>query len=485
MKKYIFILLSLLTLASCSKDKQDNESWKNLDESSRQRYFVNQFAYNMISVYYLWKDEIADGLKLWKTTDDPIAKVRELRYKDATGKDIDKWTVVTDDFESFQGQVTGNTKSMGFDFNLYYADASKEYVAIIINFTYPDSPAYEAGIKRGDVIVALNDEVLTPANYKTLINSTILGGGSAKLTFADGSEKSLTAVQMYLNPVTCYKVIEKGGRKIGYLHFASFTLDAAPDLVNVFRDFTNSGITELVLDLRYNGGGYMTTSEVLSSLIAPPDYVEAGAIFQRDIYNSILTEAWGESITRFTTDFSIEGTLGDYTVSTKGINPCISKLHVIMTGSSASASESTVCGLMPYMDISLVGQKSYGKYCGGYIVDGKYWYDLYKSEMSEESYNAGIKYTDNWGVYVMVSRYADKDGNTPCMPDGFQPDIEVEDNPLDGHQLGDEDETMLAAALAGKAPAAKREAGTRSHFRLLEEQYERPNYAIYSNLRHK
>ena len=71
----------------------------------------------------------------------------------------------------------------------------------------------------------------------------------------------------------------------------------------------------------------------------------------------------------------------------------------------------------------------------------------------------------DWGIYVMISRYADKNGSTPCMPDGFVPDFGVEDNPLDGCQLGDPGETMLAFALSragyrpvSKAPSALREA---------------------------
>ena len=59
----------------------------------------------------------------------------------------------------------------------------------------------------------------------------------------------------------------------------------------------------------------------------------------------------------------------------------------------------------------------------------------------------GVKYAKNWGIYVMIGRYADRDGNTPCMPDGFIPDIEVYDNPLDGYQLGDPNETMLKTVL--------------------------------------
>lgn len=146
------------------------------------------------------------------------------------------------------------------------------------------------------------------------------------------------------------------------------------------------------------------------------------------------------------------------------------------------------------MDVEIIGEQTYGKYCSGMIFSGSTWFSWYKDVllkskdnggmgMSQEEYNKATKYTDNWGIYVMVSRYADKNGNTPCMPDGFIPDIAAEDVPWDGYQLGDPEETMLKVALksAGytsssirtKAPAA---GGEQKNLLLLEEQIRRPEF---------
>ena len=89
--------------------------------------------------------------------------------------------------------------------------------------------------------------------------------------------------------------------------------------------------------------------------------------------------------------------------------------------------------------------------------------------MNTKSYNAAIEKSNNWGIYVMVSRYADKDGNTPCMPNGYAPDIEVSDDPLDGYELGDERETMLSVALNGIAPKAP--SSGRVHHQVLETSH--------------
>jgi C-terminal processing protease CtpA/Prc len=246
----------------------------------------------------------------------------------------------------------------------------------------------------------------------------------------------------------------------------------------VFRYFKAQAVSELILDLRYNGGGYAFTAEVLASMIVPEKEVNNGSVFQREIYNSILAEAWGEEKANFKTDFSIDVDNQKIEVSTTGANLNISKMHVIMTGSSASASESLVCGLLPYMDIEIVGQKSHGKFCGGLIVDAPTWYGWMKDEMSVEKYNAALEATDNWGIYVMVSRYADKDGNTACMPDGFVPDVEATDNPLDGYQLGDENESMLSVVLNPDRKAVSTRKVSLSGMAKLEEQMPRVSVRI-------
>ena len=104
------------------------------------------------------------------------------------------------------------------------------------------------------------------------------------------------------------------------------------------------------------------------------------------------------------------------------------------------------------MDITLVGEQSHGKYTTGIMLEGPEFYEdnaeQVKKNMGSIGVTEGKKYTDNWGLYVMWSRFADKNGETRCMPDGLTPDVEVGDKPWDGYQLGDAQETMLAVVLA-------------------------------------
>ena len=438
-------LAALSMIAACHKtDKISSEE----QEQRMTNYYVNAFAYNMMSTYYLWVEEISDAMSKWKVYDEPKSKIAEIRYKDSAGKDIDRWTMISDNIGDFLGSVTGNTKTYGMDIALYRLKADSDEIVAVVRFTYAGSPAAEAGIKRGDVITKVNGKAITMNNYLDLVPDELLGGDNVILTLHDGRTVSLVSVNMYENPVGPYTVFEHGGRKIGYLHFSGFTLDACDDLIEVCRKFKEEGIEELVLDLRYNGGGYVFTEGVLASMIAPESAVTAKEVFSTEVYNKTLTDAWGKEETRFDTSFTLndEGERREY--STAGANLGLSRLWVITSSGSASASESLLCCLKPYMNITIVGEQTHGKYCGGIITEAVKWYEAVKDDLDSELYENGKEAVKGWGIYVMISRYADKDGVTISMPDGIAPDYPCEDDPTEKAQLGDPSEKMLSTVLA-------------------------------------
>ena len=440
--KIIILACAVLALNSCFFDaKPDTPE----EESALSIKYVNQYAFNVMSVYYLWKDEIKEGLENWMTNDDPKEKVKAIRYKDASGKDIDRWTQLTDDYLGFVQSIEGVSSTYGYEFTLFYTSPSKDYVAVVVTFVYADSPAEKAGLKRGDAIVEVDGAPIPMSDYSEIIKNKLMNSARCSIKLSDGRTASMTAVEMYCNPVHIAKVFDCGGKKVGYLHFTAFTLGACEDLIKVCHDFKAQGVSELILDLRYNGGGYVATEEVLASMLAPEANVIAGDLFMTEVYNDILSKAKDgfESDTFFKNKFTLDGKKYD----TSNDNLGLTKIYAILTGNSASASEAIVCGLKPYTDLTIIGQQSYGKYCSGVVIEGANWYENYKNELKARDYKNGVKYAANWGLYVMIGRYADKDGNTGCMPDGFAPDVEVADAPLDGYQLGDPNETMLKTAL--------------------------------------
>lgn len=439
----------LVGISACGH-KQDPESTEEewpYGEKDRLNA-INTFAYNTMSVYYLWKDEIADDLATWKRTDNPVDKVKSVRYKDSSGKDIDKWTMLTEDIEAMKNSTAGVSTTYGFDFKLYFTDSSKKELCMVVTVVYPGGPAEKAGFKRSDIFTKIGGKTITADNYSSLVYDGFLYAPKCTLTDSYGKTHDLTAVEMYENPVLLAKVFKFSGKKVGYLLFNRFTLNACYDLVEAGKFFTSEGIDDLILDMRYNGGGYVITESVLASMLAPIEEVKAGSVFETAVYNDILARTWGKDDSHFAEEFTFSDSNGEHKVNLEGANPGIKHLYAILTEDSASASESVLVGLMPYLDVKIFGQQSYGKYCTGVMYSAKDWYNDYDEVLDDKQRKLGKEFAGKWGIYVMISRYADKNGNTPCMPDGFKPDFYVNDNPVESYQLGDEREAMLSAVLS-------------------------------------
>ena len=456
MKKFFPVFAAVLVMASCTSKIEHDNAQGGTDLSGQggdtevadDVFFTNYFAFNTVSTYYLWCEECSEAIRSWKEDDNPVAKVLTMRYKDNEGKDIDKWTQMLVDPEEFIGSVEGTGKTSGFDFTLYWYDPSHTSLVAVVTYLCPGGPAAKAGLKRGDAIAAVNGQVMTANNYVDIVNDCLLGGDSVRLGMIGGDEITLTPVQMYEDPVNIYKTIDYAGSKIGYLHYTSFGAASYSSLIKACSYFKKEGIRTLVLDLRYNGGGSTYAEQTLASMLAPEADVLAGKVFLKTIYNATLTEAFGNDDELFSTDYNFTYNRQNFSYSVKDAVIGLEHIYVIMTrNGSASASEALVCGLLPYTDVRIVGDGSIGKYCGGYVLSGADWFEDNKKYITSDYYTRGKRSIGTWGIYVMVSKYADVNGNTPCMPDGFTPDIQVADDPLDGHQLGDPEESMLSAAL--------------------------------------
>ncbi len=469
-----FFLSALLLVFSCKKQETTPQITPGTPTRDDQ-YYTNLFAYNIMNPYYLWRDKVLKELEEWDYTLDPVEKVASLRYKEG-GKLVDQWTRLMEDYTPFQSSITGNGKSFGLDFVLLRVKDSED-VVMEITLTYADSPARKAGLKRGDVVRTVDGITLNMSNYSEILNNKIYYfPETIRLGLANGSVVSMTAVQMYANPVHTARTLEVKGRKVGYLHFTDFTLDACKDLVDVFRQFKADGIQELVLDLRYNSGGYIITGQVLASLIAPPEVVQRKEIFNMDVYNSILGPKM-DTETRFAPTMEVTLSSGKIMLNMLNANPGVKRLWVLVTGQSASASESLICGLMPYMDVQLVGTRTMGKFCGGYMITAENWFKQLQKQKTDINFDEAFRYTKTWGLYVIASRYTDCNGVTLSMPEGIPADYEAYDDPRDGAQLGDPTEAMLSVALGHMSglPVAMPTKGALDRF---EVPFEKPGSGV-------
>lgn len=446
------LIISGYVITGCTKEEGNSDNSGDKSKITEETRYANRFAREALEIYYYWNEEISKDLNQLdpEKNSDPIATVEKIRYHDGTNE-IDKWTMLTDNMDEFTSSVEGVTTTYGYTPKVYLLSENSNKVIAAVAFVSENSPAEKAGIKRGDLIYKIDGKTLTTENYLDLFYSSQIKLSMAKLdgyTITPTTELSLEAVKMYENPILCDSVYNLDGKKVGYLAYSSFDLKSIPELINICKEFKNEGIKELILDLRYNGGGYVITENVLASMFAPQVNVTNKDIFEKEDYNEFFTKYYEQegisTITRFQTEYNYKDM--DLNVSTKDANIGLEKIYGIITGNSASASEALLSGLMPYMDIELIGEQSHGKYCTGWML------------AAEDAYDKVPQVIKDWGIYVMVSIYKNVKDETPCMPNGLTPNVKAEDNPLETYQLGDENEAMLRVALekAGKVYPASR-----------------------------
>lgn len=414
---------------------------------------ATSFVAEVASDVYLWKYEIIRDLKKNldpNTCEDPIKAWDNTRYMSG---DIDRWSIVTDDYASFYNSTQNIEVTYGWSVT-FYRIKDTDYVYFSVNYVSPDSPAALAGIKRGDCILKYNDEFITIDNYWDIYKSSngifeayeIING-----TLTPRITVELTAKEMYENPILVHKIFDVNGKKVGYIHYTGFDEKSIEPLKAISIEFKKAGVTELILDLRYNGGGMVKTEEIMAAMYGPWADTTTKTLYQQDVWNKdymdYYIETYGAEYLYHYLNVTSDLKGKETTYIDQSYNIGLKKIYAIVSSGTASASESILVGLMPYVPIEIIGsENTHGKYCTGWVLSAPMWY----TELTEQGKTpAGIS---NWGFYVMISRYADKDGNCPIMPNGFTPTINAKDRPEDGYQLGDENETMLAAALqaAGK-----------------------------------
>jgi C-terminal processing protease CtpA/Prc len=287
-----------------------------------------------------------------------------------------------------------------------------------------NSPAEAAGIKRGNVFNRVDGITLTLDNYLSLL----FGRDSYSLGFAEviedeviptDREVSLIASEFQENPIFLDSVYNLSGRKIGYFVYNQFISDFDQELHDLFAVFKSQGINDLIIDLRYNPGGKISTAKLLASLIAPADQVNNGSVFSSYVWNDILEQYWLDEQGPESPNLVVK-----FTPTANNLN--FDKVYFLVTRNSASASETLINSLIPYMDVTLIGETTSGKYTGSITLHNE-----------ERSFN--------WAIQPIVLKTVNADGNTE-FKDGFAPDYLVEDDLF--APLGSIEEDMLAQALS-------------------------------------
>jgi C-terminal processing protease CtpA/Prc len=220
--------------------------------------------------------------------------------------------------------------------------------------TYPGSPAADAGLDRGQYLVSVGGkpvaDLITSGEIATIFGPEQIGY-STEIAWRvpGGSERRATLSKRLVTIPTVSQtaVIASGSARVGYIHFRNFVQPSVEALNTAFQQLRDQGATELVLDVRYNGGGLVSVAQHLAGLIAGAPLV--GQVFVQFTHNDKQTSR--NTAYRFESKPQALG---------------LTRLAVIATRGSASASEAIINGLRPYLDVKVVGDTTYGKPVGQY-----------------------------------------------------------------------------------------------------------------------
>jgi C-terminal processing protease CtpA/Prc len=381
-RKYSFIVaISAIILSSCISNSLLDEL---VDDRS-----PNEELYYIMQNYYYWYSRVPSVNP--NSFADPYALLDHTMYKA-----VDRWSFVTSYYEFMQYYQSGEME--GYGILLIEGPNSDLYTA----FLYDDSPLKLQGVKRGWRLLKIDNIEVTSGNFYELLSSS----ASNTFVFLDenGMQQTVSASKksVSINTVLYKNTYIRGADKIGYLVLESFIEPTENELATAFNYFKTEGITELILDLRYNGGGLVNVANFLAASINAS--VTSGSVFIKYIYNDKLSN--NNSIERF---------------EDSGFNLSLNRLVVIATSNTASASELVINSLEPFLDVVIVGDDTHGKPVGMSVFQYQGWAF---APVLFETVNS-----NNQGGYL----------------NGLKADVYVEDDLT--HDWGDTLETSLAAAL--------------------------------------
>lgn len=424
--RFAFVLSLFILLNSCSKNENISSDVE-----------VQNFVWKGLNAYYLWQGEVTDLSDRRFSADqqlnsylkgfsDPANLFDNLLYRKG---EIDKFSWIVDDYIALENSFQGITETTGMEFGLRLFENDETKVYGYVRYVLPNSDAAIKGITRGMLFTEVNGTALTPSNFRSLLfsnsnNYTIhladYNGGNPT---TNSNTITLDKAPLTENPVHKTAIFTEGTKKIGYLMYNAFTVNFDDELNTEFANFKNQEITDLVIDLRYNGGGSVRSATYLASMITG-QYNDQ--LFSKEQWNSKVDAAVNQS--NFINNFTDQINNG---VVNQPINSLgLENIYFITTGSSASASELVINGLIPYINVKTVGSKTFGKYVGSIT--------LYDSPSFTKS---NVNPNHNWAMQPIVLEIINKDGNND--KDGFEPTVPLNEDYGNLGVLGDRNEPLL------------------------------------------
>lgn len=445
LRSLVYFFLITFSLQSCDdKDDIDKQTY-----NAKQKLEINNFIWRGLNKVYLWQADVpnlADNrfanqedfdafLKGYSEPEDLFQDLlNKPKSKYPIGVAIDRFSWIVDDYTVLEQELSGITKNSGIDFGLSYIEEGSENVVGYIRYIIPNSDASKKDIKRGDLFTKVNGTQLTVSNYKKLLldsdsytlSLAVISNNSLVLT---GESVKLTKTTLEENPILINKIISSGSHKIGYLMYNGFYNEYDNALNQAFAQLKSGGVTDLVLDLRYNGGGVVHSSTLLASMITGQF---KGQVFSQRQYNpkqmALMNDEDLESLKERFTDKTNSG------AALNSLN--LNTVYIITTEDTASASELVINGLRPYINIVQIGGTTLGKNVGSNTI-----YD------SPSLSKAQINPTHKYAMQPLTFKITNAD-NFGDYTSGLTPNFTLEEKVSTYGVLGDPSEPLLNLAIS-------------------------------------
>ncbi|GAA4365346.1 S41 family peptidase [Kangiella marina] len=436
----------------------DGNPWPDVAGSHlHEKHWLRSWSNNT----YLWYDEIQDQNPANFGVPTDYFEVLKTEELTSSGADKDNFHFSQDTDAYQQRASSGASSGYGARFFLIQAAPPRK---IVIAYTEPSSPATNAGLTRGAEILEVDGVDVVNGNDVNTLNDGLFpsnDGETHEFVVRDLGASStrtitMTSTTVTSDPVQNEQVFDTASGKVGYMQFNTFgTRTAEQELINAFVDFSNEGVQDLVVDLRYNGGGFLFISSQLAYMVAGQAQTQ-GRIYEESVWNDKhpnVSPVTGESLDPipFFSTTSDEATAPGGTLPSVNLN----RVFVLSTGGTCSASEAFINGLRGIdVEVVLIGGTTCGKPYGFFPTDncGTTYFTIQFRGENEKGFG---QYADG---FVPSTTDNGQDFVKGCtVADDFE------------HLLGDPNEAMLAAALdyrvSGSCPTTTEKPAQRNAYK--------------------
>lgn len=417
----ILIFLSFISL-SCKDDFDDviepsetaeiqNFVWRAMNEL----YLYKEDSPDLANDRFASSEEFTEFLKSYNSPENLFEHLLASQ---------DRFSIIVDDYTALENSLDGLTETTGIRIS-YIQESSSNQVFGFIRYVLSGSSAAEKGLERGMIFDQINGESLTAdSNFQELTS-----GENYSIRLAEFSDDELISTDETIslqkrmlqeNPIHYSDVLDFDTAQIGYLVYNNFRGEYDAELNAIFRNFQTDHIDELIIDLRYNSGGSVESCKDLASMITG---LYNNQVFAKQKFNanSVPVDILFDTKIRNGEQINSLG---------------LSKVYILTSRQSASASELLINSLNAYIDVVQIGETTVGKFEASRTV-----YDA----PNYTRRNANIGHT--YALQPLISKLENANGHGDYV-DGLVPQHMITENFKNAKAFGDLSETLLSKTLS-------------------------------------